>query len=63
MSSGFDGAKVFGKVAAVLLIAALLTVPYIGFWMFLPVGIALYFLLYFANRLEEADRQDRKRKR
>jgi hypothetical protein len=58
----FDGAKVFGNVAAVLCIVALLVVPYIGFWMFIPVGVALYFLLYYSNRLERASRRETRRR-
>lgn len=54
----FNGTLAFGKVAAVLIGSALLVVPYIGFWGFVPVGIILYYTLYFYNRLEERDRRD-----
>lgn len=54
--SRFDGAKVFGKIAAVLLVAALLPFPYIGGWLLIPAAIAGYYALYYCNRLEAYDR-------
>jgi hypothetical protein len=59
----FDGAKVFGKAAAVLLGAALLAFPYIGCWLFLPVCVTLYFGLHYCNRLEARDRRDESHRR
>lgn len=62
----FDGASAFGRVMLVLLGAAFVAIPYVGLWLFIPVGIAGYFILMFYNALEARDlrdiEQDRKRK-
>lgn len=55
----FDGAKVFGKIAGVLFGVALLAIPYVGLWLFIPALFVSYFMLRFCNRLEASDRRDR----
>jgi hypothetical protein len=54
----FNATKAFAKVAAVLIVSAILCYPYLGCWGFIPVAVILYYTLYFYNRLEERDRRD-----
>lgn len=54
----FDGAKCWWTMMLVLLGAALLTTPYVGLTLFVPVGFGGYWLLKYCNLLEARDLRD-----
>ena len=58
----FDGARHFGHEAIVIVAAAFLSAPAVGWWGVLGAAVALYYLLSFFNALERRDLVDEGRR-